>query len=288
MVTNIQPMPDFATKKVIHGLWIGGPLSPMEWLTIHSFIHHGYAFHLWTYQDDSYPLPNGAHQRDAREIIPESMIFTYHSTNQFGHGKGSYAGFSDIFRYALLFKYGGWWTDMDVTCLDELDFDKPYVFRGMKDIKVAVGNIMYAEPQSELMNWCYKEAASKITPDNKDWLLPVRILNDGIRLFGLTQSIVSFTNNDSWPLVSKYLCKDKPFQQWKAFHWMNEEFRRLSIPKHQVIGKSTLGKLMCFHGIQPEILTGEDVLEYKRKASLMNYLKVNLRLFPSWILRGRI
>jgi hypothetical protein len=288
MMTKTPSMAHFKPEKHVHGLWIRGPLSPMEWLTIHSFIYHGFTFYLWTYEKEPYTLPENAFKKDAREIIPENKIFTYQSTNQFGHGKGSFAGFSDIFRYALLYKYGGWWTDMDVTCLDRLDFQQPYVFRGMKNSRVAVGNIMYAEPNSALMEWCYREAMNKITSDNRDWLLPLRILNDGIRHFGLNGYILSFTNNDSWPLVRKYLLYDKSLNDWKAFHWMNEEFRRLSIPKDYVIMNSTLEQQMRFYDIQPGIVSGTELSEYKRKAGLMNYLKVNWRLFPSWIIRGGI
>jgi hypothetical protein len=102
---------------IVHGLWINGNMTSLELLTIHSFIDHGYEFHFWTYNQSIQDLPQSVLLKDANEIIPTKEVFQYSNENQFGHGKGSYAGFSDIFRYKLLYEYGGWWTDMDITCL---------------------------------------------------------------------------------------------------------------------------------------------------------------------------
>jgi hypothetical protein len=47
-----------------------------------------------------------------REILPESGF----SPARRRAGKGTYAGFSDLFRYKMLFDRGGWWVDTDVVC----------------------------------------------------------------------------------------------------------------------------------------------------------------------------
>ena len=46
------------SSSVIHGLWIGNKMSALELLTIHSFLQHGFQFHLWTYQQIE-NIPNG-------------------------------------------------------------------------------------------------------------------------------------------------------------------------------------------------------------------------------------
>lgn len=275
-------------ERVVHGLWVKGPLSPMELLTIRSFIHHGYSFFLWSYETMEYSLPQGAVQMDAREIIREEEVFTYRNINQFGHGKGSLAGFSDIFRYGLLNRYGGWWTDMDVTCLSRLDFDGPYVFRAMKRGKIAVGNLMYAEPNSELMAWCFAESRARIGPENRDWLLPVRILNKGIFKFRLEKHILQFTNPDSWPLVSKFLRQDAQFSSWRAIHWMNEEFSRMGLSKHLALRGSAYAKLLMQHEIPFTELEEDESREYLNRLGLWNYLKANWKQIPLWLIRGRI
>jgi hypothetical protein len=128
-------------NKIVHGLWIGKHLSLVELLCLHSFLRQGHEFHLWTYDQLETPVPSGIFIEDASQIIASDEVFAYRNRNQFGHGKGSYAGFSDIFRYRLLYLKGGWWTDMDVVCLSPLDFREPYVFRTHHDF-AAVGNIM--------------------------------------------------------------------------------------------------------------------------------------------------
>lgn len=45
--------------------------------------------------------------KNAREIIPENQVFQYNQTYQFEYGKGSFAGFSDVFRYSLLYLHAG-------------------------------------------------------------------------------------------------------------------------------------------------------------------------------------
>lgn len=271
--------------KQAHGLWVSGALSPLEWLTIRSFLKQGYHFTLWTYQQDGYNLPEGAVCRDASEIIAKRDVFQYEKLNQFGHGMGSFAGFSDIFRYRLLFLKGGWWTDMDVCCLKPLPDTEDYVFRNMKTGKKAVGNLMFAFPGTAMMDWCATEAARLINSENTNWLLPLHILNDGIVKFGLQNHIRSFTNPDSWPLMSKYLRKEMPLRNWHAIHWMNEEFRRIGLPKDAFIEGSTLQQLMKAHEIPHSILKAEEKKEYLRLTGLIHYISINLKYLPFWMLR---
>jgi hypothetical protein len=54
-------------------------------------------------------VPEGVTLRDAVEILPEQEIFQ--------HVNGSWAPFSDWFRFALLYKEGGLWVDTDIICL---------------------------------------------------------------------------------------------------------------------------------------------------------------------------
>jgi hypothetical protein len=76
-----------------------------------SFIDHGHEYDLYSY--DSVAVPEGVRVLDANEILPRSEIFFYRR----GGGRGSVAGFTDMFRYRLLMLRGGWWVDTDVVCL---------------------------------------------------------------------------------------------------------------------------------------------------------------------------
>lgn len=111
-----------ATLDPIQMLWIGPRLSTLERLSIASFLAQGHEVRLFTYGDVE-GIPPGVQHHDGREIVPAAQVFT----NPSGIGKGSYAGFSSLFRYKLLLDHGGLWCDADVVCLRPFDFETEYV-----------------------------------------------------------------------------------------------------------------------------------------------------------------
>ncbi len=234
-------------NKIVHGLWIGEELSPLELLTIRSFVRQGHEFHLWLYDELKTALPKETIVHDASEIIPSKDVFSYVNSNEWGHGKGSYAGFSDIFRYKLLYEYGGWWVDMDVTCLQPLAFDTPYFFRS-HDVLNMVGNVMKCPKGSALMKDCYDEAKRKISKENTAWLMPIEILNQQIKEHGLSDFIYHRTSNlDRWEVIEKLLRFNSIKKEWYFIHWLNEEWRSRKVPKHSCIEHSALAYLYKQH-----------------------------------------
>lgn len=99
-------------NRVIQSLWIGDSLSTIERLSISSFLKNGHQFHLYTY-DTVNNVPEGTLIIDAREICEFDNSIKINT----GFGQGSYAPFSDYFRFQLLAQRGGWWVDLDVVCL---------------------------------------------------------------------------------------------------------------------------------------------------------------------------
>lgn len=259
-------------NRIVNGLWIGRTLSALELLTIKSFLNNGHDFHLWVYNELETPLPPGIQVMDANHVLPEDKIFRYKNKDQYGHGKGSLAGFSDIFRYKLLYDHGGWWVDMDVTCLKPLQFETPYVFRIHHELKM-VGNVMKCPRGSELMKRCFKIASEKVTADNRDWNLPIQILNDGIKDLGLEQYILDISNQDSWLTVKKFIIMDfKIPESWYVIHWVNEEWNRNGINKDFCGNRSLLRKLLLQNGIQPVKFTINDRLLTRYKLSTVHTL----------------
>jgi len=234
-------------NKTVHGLWIGNKLSVIELLTIKSFISNGHDFHLWAYETIG-NLPEGVILRDANQIIPQKdIIVRKYNDPVTGVGKGSVgAPFSDIFRYKLLYEHGGWWVDMDVTCLKPLQFEEPYFFRNHLLLDV-IGNVMKCPKGSELMLRAYKEAAASCDENTLDWLLPNKILNKHIRelgLLGFRKSDVS--NKDEWPETKGYIRSLKKIpENWYLIHWSNEEWRMNGLDKeHLRLKNTTLGFLI--------------------------------------------
>jgi len=239
-------------NKVINGLWIGSKLSQVELLTIKSFLHHGHDFHLWVYDKIETELPKNVTIRNAEEIIPRENVFSYENTNQFGHGKGSFAGFSDIFRYKLLFDHGGWWVDMDVCCLKPFDFNENYVFRTHHQL-LSVGNIMKCPKGSPLMKSCYEEAIKTVNSANTDWHKPINILNHYIKKLDLKCYIKEISNHDQWHDIYPLLTKNKhPEKEWFAIHWANENWRIKNLSKYAFRVSSTISILMNRYDVKHE------------------------------------
>ena len=101
-------------SNIIQSLWIGKPLSKLEQLSIKSFIDNGHKYHLYVY-DNIQNIPEGTIIKDANEILNKDEIFYYKN--------GSVSAFSNLFRFTLLYKKGGYWADTD------LIYTKPFHFK---------------------------------------------------------------------------------------------------------------------------------------------------------------
>jgi hypothetical protein len=265
-------------EKNINSLWIGKTLSNMELLTIKSFLNNGYNFKLWVYEKIETTLPNNLIIGDANEIIPSDKIFTYQNSSQFESGKGSFAGFSDIFRYKLLYEKGGWWVDMDVTCLAPFDVKTDYFFRAHHDLGL-VGNVIKAPKGSELMKKCYEEAISTIDENNTDWHKPINILIDNVKKLRLDKYIYSnMSNTDEFDKLEKYYFgRDNFPENWLFIHWCNEVIRTFNIDKDKYFYNSSFGELLTKHDITKKMTKAEVVkndTHYKKEILICNLLQV--------------
>jgi len=260
-------------RDVFNALWIGSELSKLELLTLHSFLAQGHVFRLWTYQEIKTPLPQGIRLADANEIIPADKVFNYKKINKYGHGKGSYAGFSDIFRYKMLYERGGWWVDMDVTCLQHISTDKPYFFRPHHELQV-VGNVMKCPKGSELMKRCYEEASQRIDANNTDWHKPIQILNDNVARLGLQEYISKKTSNDDWwEETSRFIWHSDPLpDEWLFIHWQNEEWRAKNVSKTNFYYRSALAKLLRKYGLYDMPASGKEKFINKLQHSALTRL----------------
>lgn len=110
-LTRFRDVPKRTQKAndiLVHMLWVEGELSKLERLCCASFVMNGYQVKLWTY-GAMRNVPAGVELCDARQILPSDRIFRY--------ANGSFAGFSNLFRYAVLCAQGGLWSDIDMICL---------------------------------------------------------------------------------------------------------------------------------------------------------------------------
>ena len=121
-------------------LWIEGRLGLIERLSLASFKAAGHQVALYAYGEIT-DLPAGIDLRDARTILPEDAARTLRYAN------GSVALFSNLFRYELLRRGLGLWSDTDVVCLRPVAIDKPFV-AGWESADYLNGAVLYAEPKS--------------------------------------------------------------------------------------------------------------------------------------------
>lgn len=245
-------------NQIIHSLWIGTQLQNIELLTLSSFISKGHTFYLWVYDDIETPLPNGVKLKNANEILSKEKIFKYLHTNKNGHGKGSVAGFSDIFRCKLLYEKGGWWVDMDVTCFKPFDFDSPYVFRKDKARSI-VNNLIKCPPRSAIMKWCYEQTLFSIDENNTQWMLPSILLKDGIQKFGLESYISSsIANVDRWDQIELYLNDNQPIPNNQyVIHWMNEGWKLMQYNKQKAVQGALYSELLRKYNLDFEPITAQ-------------------------------
>jgi hypothetical protein len=158
--TPNQPLVD--ANRIIQGLWVGPELSVMEQLSIASFLINGHDYHLYVYGGVK-NVPAGTVIKDANEILPASSIFQYRHSP-------TYAGFSNFFRYKLLFERGGWWADTDTICLKPFDFPDDYVFASeiCRNVEVVNSGIIKAPAGSCIMGYAWKVCQTKV-PQQLVW-----------------------------------------------------------------------------------------------------------------------
>ena len=118
----------------IQALWVGNSLSPIEQLSIKSFLALGHPYHLYTYEDIA-NVPEGTTIKDANKIISFSKFFLC------PHRK--YTPFSDWFRWELLNKQGGYWMDTDMIALKPVIFDEEFIISFQNQITLNVAFLKF-------------------------------------------------------------------------------------------------------------------------------------------------
>ncbi len=93
-------------KDEFNSFWHGEHLCPTVIACLNSFGSRGFRVNLYTYGPVE-GIPKFVRIRDAERIVKKDNLFFAHDGVQ---------NFSDIFRYQLLKKLGGWWIDTDVVC----------------------------------------------------------------------------------------------------------------------------------------------------------------------------
>ena len=235
---------------IIQSLWIGTELSKMEQLCIKSFMIHGHAFHLYTYEPVA-GVPDGCVVKDGCEILGREEIFTY----QNGAERGSLGGFANMFRYKLLFDRGGYWVDMDTVCLKPFDFPGPYVICSQLDESgnQELGNcVMLAPPGNQLcleaFQTCQGKDKNKIMFGQTGPVL-IRAL---VKKLGLTAAGADYKTfcpihyYELNKIVTKCTNIDEFIKDSYTIHLWHEIWRRSNIDKNGTFPPNSLYQFLLY------------------------------------------
>lgn len=214
--------------EVVQALWVEGPLSPLEQLSIRSFLAQGHEYHLYSYGEVP-GLPAGARLLPAEEILPASAVFRYRSG-------GSYAGFSNLFRYKLLHERGGWWADTDMVCLRPLDFEDDWVFaseRLQEGGTLSTTGLVKAPAGNPLCADCFERGSRAEDRDRRWGAVGPRFFHEAVVRHGLTRFVRPpelFCPVDWWR-SEELLAPGEPPAEAYTVHLWNEMWRCNGWPK---------------------------------------------------------
>lgn len=232
---------------IIKSLWIGSSLTLMEKLCIRSFLKFGHAFHLYLYEALD-GVPEGAVVKDAAAVIPKERIFS--------NAGGTYAMFSNLFRYKLLEKEGGIWVDMDVICLKPFNFQGDYVFASEKDKTgndTAATCVMRTPKDAAIMGDCYA-LASKMQPDVPWGSAGPKLLKEQIALHGLGGFLSPHDHfcQTHWWQTEQFVSPDNhPQHAFASFavHLWRDMWRRKGLDVNRAIPGSFYARLLENYGV---------------------------------------
>ncbi|MFC1841572.1 glycosyltransferase family 32 protein [Candidatus Dependentiae bacterium] len=135
--------PRMQIPKTIHQVWLGGPLPERYNMLIKTWIekHPDWQYRLWT-------------DEDAAEFDMVNREIFENSTN--------YAEKADIFRYEILYKFGGLYVDIDFECYEPFDiFNENYEFyTGLSPVTHSIylaNGLIGSVPGHPIIEYCVKE-----------------------------------------------------------------------------------------------------------------------------------
>lgn len=153
---------DTETRDRITAFWSGAPLNAGARLALRSMVAQGHPVHLFSYGDPALlgRVPDGVRVEDAGTVVPRHVYDLCVRSAEVRY-------FSDIFRYAALHAFGGWWLDTDVVLLKPLSFGPGHLFcsqwHGLDAGHALVGDAIRAPRGSVHMRRLFEESMRILT-----------------------------------------------------------------------------------------------------------------------------
>jgi len=135
-------------------LHIGGPLRLWERCCLQSFVDFGHDAVVFGYE--RFDVPAGVRWEPAQDVVTDVDRERF-----FAARPGAISRFSDLFRYVLLDRHGGWWVDTDVLCQTGSPPEDNIVL-GWEDENLICGAVMRIAGGHPLLssaiNYCWEHA----------------------------------------------------------------------------------------------------------------------------------
>jgi hypothetical protein len=238
----------------------------MSRLSLQSMVRQGHPVKLYTYDNIAVMqarVPPGVMVVDAGNVVPGSIY-------QHAVVSSEIRYFSDIFRYAVLHEYGGWWLDTDIVLVKPLDFAAEHVFSsqwsGVEVGHVCVGDVMRAPRGSRHMANLYSLSLQRLFGEK-------RLEYGAVGPLLLSEYLLAPENEE---LQSSIL----PPTTFNAIDWREVDlfvsdgragFDLLSDPR--VTGVHLWGKMWAENGLRFDVVPDQSVAGYLKK----------LVLEPNWL-----
>ncbi|MHC5226443.1 glycosyltransferase family 32 protein [Ignatzschineria sp. LJL83] len=131
---------------IICAVWIGSELGAIARCCLRSFVMRGHTVHLYAY-GKVVDLPEGVVLQDANKVVLKEKIIKHRQS-------GSYALFSDLFRYKLLqkIKTNIVYVDCDVYCLKPLKMTESGYALAYEDDNYINGAVLALPSDSNLLH----------------------------------------------------------------------------------------------------------------------------------------
>lgn len=118
-------------------------LSPYTRLCLYSFARRGYSVKLYAYTRDL-EIPDFVRLQDADKVVPAGRVFE----NAGRKAAGSFAMFSNLFRYTLLTKNETIWVDSDVILLGERLPEMPVLYGWEDEERTHINGAILSLPRA--------------------------------------------------------------------------------------------------------------------------------------------
>jgi mannosyltransferase OCH1-like enzyme len=135
-------------EKIIHQIWIGDfkmPLREQALTQKIKLLHPDYEYKLWTDLDIK------------EELLPENMNEVYHEFYE----QKQYVFCADLLRIYLVYKYGGFYLDVDFDVKQPLDKffvdNKGYLFHHNDEDFTIPNNLICMEKESPILKYCIEK-----------------------------------------------------------------------------------------------------------------------------------